>query len=181
MVISALIMTAALAGGDPDGVVATAPATPDLVVVAQAAPVAPSVEGAAQQAAPHGLTTDEQIDRWIASRTPAATPYADEPADDRKLHGEFSATVGTGGYRDYAVALSAPIGETGRIDLRYRQTENGYRHYGYGYDNPYFDDSGYAFPGPPRADAAYEFESRAMRPFGPPRRMMDIQERRWAD
>ena len=65
MAVLALMMAAALVGGDPDGVVTTAPATAvDLTAVNR--PVAPSVEGAAQQAAePHNLTTDQQIDRWI--------------------------------------------------------------------------------------------------------------------
>ena len=183
MLIAALMATGTLMAGtghDPDGVVTTAPATPDLMIRAQA-PVAPSVEGAAQQAAPHGLTTDEQIDRWIASRTPAAAPYADAgsaPPEERRLRGEFSVAVGTGGYRDYGVAMSAPIGETGWVDLSYREVHNGYRHYGYGYDHPYFDDSGYAFPGRPRADAAYEYESRVMRPGGPPLRRYPVQEER---
>jgi hypothetical protein len=187
MLISALMTAVALLGSDPDGVVATAPVTPDLLVAARApaeAPGAPSVEGAAQQAAPHGLGTDEQIDRWIAARAPGTTTFAaggPQPEVERRLHGEFSVAVGTDGYRDYGVAISAPLGESGWVDLSYREVRNGQRHYGYGYDNPYFDDSGYAFPGAPRADAAYEFESRAMRPDGPPRRTMRIEERRWAE
>ena len=60
MLITALLMAGALTAGDPDGVVATAPATAvDLGATAQ--PVAPSVAGAAQAGVPHNLTTDEQI------------------------------------------------------------------------------------------------------------------------
>lgn len=162
-----LIATAALlAAGDPDEAMATAPETPVTLDVA-AAPAAPSVEGAAQEAAPHGLTTDQQIERWLESRDPAATPFAGEAAmiDDREPHGEFSVSVGTGGYRDYGAAVSLPLGETGRLDLSYRQVENGY--YGYGWGDPWFDDSGYVFPGR-QAGAAAAFEWRAARPEGPP-------------
>ena len=92
MMISALIFAAALAGGDPDEIVTTAPAT-DVRSTVVAAPAAPTAEGAARQAArPHNLTTDQQIDRWLESRDPDATPSAreraDRPVDDRKMHGE---------------------------------------------------------------------------------------------
>jgi len=181
MLISALLMTAALAGSDPDGVVATAPATNvDLTAVTR--PVAPTAEGAALQAAePHNLTTDQQIDRWLESRNPDATPYAsgrgERPVDDRKMHSEFSAGIGTGGYRDYGMAVSVPIGENGRLNLSYRQTENGFYPSGYGYGYPrdgalggpgYFSDSNYVFPGRYDPTAAAEFEYRAARPGGPP-------------
>ena len=183
MVISALMMAAALSGSvltadEPDGVVATAPATTvDLTVVDR--PVAASAEGAARQAAePHNLTTDQQIDRWLASRDPEATPYADprgeRPVDDRKMHTEIVAGIGTGGYRDYGMAVSLPIGENGRLNLSYRQTENGFYGYGSPYSRggiggyPYFSDSGYAFPGRYDPDAAAEYEYRVARPDGPP-------------
>ena len=75
MAVFALILTAALLASDPDGVVVTAPATPvDLEATAQ--PVAASTEGATQDAVPHGLTTDQQIDRWIAGRSIADKPWA---------------------------------------------------------------------------------------------------------
>ncbi len=185
MAVFALILTAALLASDPDGVVATAPATTvDLNAVAQ--PVVASTEGATQDAVPHGLTTDEQIDRWIAARSTADKPWAEAanaPADHRKMHGAFSVTVGTGGYRDYVAAVSLPVGEHGRLDLSYRQVENGYPYgrYGSGYDNPYFDDSGYAFPGYQPEGAAAEYESRLMRPGGPPRRFPLIQPNRADD
>ena len=181
MAVFALILAAALLASDPDGVVVTAPATTvDLDAVAM--PLAASTEGAAQDAVPHGLSTDQQIDRWIAGRSTADKPWAEaanEPADDRKMHGEVSFGIGTGGYRDYDVAVSLPVGEHGRLDLRYRQVENGYPYggYGSGYDHPYYDDSGYAFPGH-QPEAAAEYESRLMRPNGPPRRFPLIQPNR---
>jgi hypothetical protein len=182
MAVSVLILAAALLASDPDGVVVTAPATTvDLEATAQ--PVAASTEGATQDAVPHGLTTDQQIDRWIAARSTADKPWAEatnEPADDRKVHGEVSFGIGTGGYRDYGVAVSLPVGENGRLDLRYRQVENGYPYGGYGggYDNPYYDDSGYAFPGYQAPEQAGAFEARVMRPGGPPRRFPLIQPNR---
>ncbi len=189
MLITALLMAGALTTGDPDGVVATAPAT-SVDLGATTRPVAPSVEGAAQASVPHNLTTDEQIDRWIATRSLDDRPYArdlGEPLDDGLPHGEVSVSVGTGGYRDYGATVSLPIGENGRLSLSYRQTENGYPYGGYGYGDGYgygqgyggaaFDDGGYVFPGY-RPGAAAQFESRVMRPDGPPNRRPPVQPAR---
>lgn len=182
MSVFALMLAGALFASDPDGVVATAPAT-SVDLNATARPVAPSVEGAAQEAVPHGLSTDQQIDRWLEARSTAATAWPDAatgPADDRKPHGEVSFGIGTGGYRDYGVAVSLPIGENGRLDLRYRQVENGFgygRYYDRGLEPAYFDDSGYVFPGY-QPDAAVTFESRVRRPDGPPRRFPLIEPNR---
>ena len=182
MAVFALMMAAALLATDPDGVVATAPATAvDLNAVVQ--PFAASTAGATQDAVPHGLSTDQQIDRWIAARSTADKPWAEagsEPADDRKMHGEVSFGIGTGGYRDYGAAVSLPIGENGRLNLSYRQVDNGYPYGGYGFDHPYYDDSGYACPGY-QPNAAAEFEARVMRPGGPPRRYPLIQPTRVDD
>ena len=158
---------------EPDGVVATAPATP-LVLDGALAPAADPVGAGAQTVQPHELTTDEQIARWLAARSAEPAPGNDSPIwrDDRKPHGEFSVGMGTGGYRDYGAAVSLPLGESGRLDLSVRQVENGfpYRYgYGAGYD-PYFDDSGYVFPGLPQPGAALDYERRLARPDGPPNR-----------
>ncbi len=184
MAMLVLMMAAALVVSEPDGVVSTAPAT-TVDLNATARPIAPSTEGATQDAVPHGLSTDQQIDRWIAGRSTAEQPWAErlEPVDDREIHGEVSFGIGTGGYRDYGAAVSLPIGEHGRLDLRYRQVENGYpyAYYGSGLDSPYYDESGYAFPGYQPATAAAEYESRLMRPDGPPRRFPLIQPNRAGD
>lgn len=188
MLITAMLMAGALVSGDPDGVVSTAPAT-TVDLAATTLPSAPSTAGAAQAGVPHNLSTDEQIDRWIAARSVNDTPYGRESRDafdDGKVHGEVSVSVGTGGYRDYGVAVSGPIGENGRFSLSYRQVQNAYPYGGYGYGYGYggnrdgyggihgqtgggaaFDDSGYAFPGN-RPGAAAQFEARVMRPEGPP-------------
>jgi hypothetical protein len=186
MAILAVLVAAALVAGEPDGVVATAPAT-TVDLNATARPLAPSTEGATQDAVPHGLSTDEQIDRWIASRSTADTSWAErlEPVDDRKPHGEVDFGIGSGGYRSYGAAVSLPIGENGRLNLSYRQVENGFGYgsygYGRGYDPVYVDDSGYAFPGYQAPGAAAEYESRLMRPGGPPRRYPQIQPDRSGD
>ncbi|KAK0350787.1 hypothetical protein LTR94_027583, partial [Friedmanniomyces endolithicus] len=79
------------------------------------------------------------IQRWIDSRTPGAS--FDEgavlagPLDDRQMHGMVEAGIGTGGYRSYGAAVSLPVGETGRLDLAYREGRNEPFAYGgpYGY------------------------------------------------
>jgi hypothetical protein len=181
MVVLALMMAAALGAAEPDGVVATArPTGVDLSVTAQ--PLAPSTAGATQDAVPHGLSTDEQIERWVAARSVSDSPWAETaggPAEDRKMHGEVSLGIGTGGYRDHGAWVSLPLGETGRLDISYRQVENGFGYGAYGprYDPLYFDDSGYIFPGN-RPGAAAEYESRLMRPGGPPRRFPVVEPSR---
>ena len=171
-----LLAAAAVLGSDPQGAMATAPETPVTLDVA-AVPEAPSVDGAAQDAAPHGLSTDQQIERWLASRAPAATPWIEGGmADDREMHSQFSVTVGSEGYRDYGAAVSLPIGEDGRLDVSFRQVENGYYGYRYGdWDDPRLDDAGYAFPGY-RPGAATAWERRVMRPDGPPRRWTTAEQ-----
>ena len=146
MLIAGFLASAALvaAGGDPDGVVTTAPSNaPTLAQAMAAAPQESVTAPTAQDAAPHGLTTEQQIQNWISSRTPGAS--FDEAAEtgppaERKMHGMVEAGIGTGGYRSYGAAVSLPVGENGRLDLAYREGKNDYGYgypgygYGYGYD-----------------------------------------------
>jgi hypothetical protein len=126
MLLASLLTVAVLA--DPDGVVSTAPAGALDLASAAAAPVpvaAPSPT--AQDAAPHGMTTEEQIQRWIAARERGQSfeeAVAAAPADDRQMHGMVEAGIGTGGYRSYGAAVSLPVGENGRLDLAYREGRN---------------------------------------------------------
>ncbi len=187
MLITTLMMAAALSvapafGDEPDGVISTAPETSVSLDATATAPTAPTVQGAAQQASEaHGLTTDEQIDRWIAARSPDEKPYSSDSlrlADDRKMHSEVDVGIGTGGYRSYGAAVSLPIGENGRLNLSYRQVENGYGYGGYGYGGRgyggyglgrgYYNDFGYASPGRQNPEDALLFEDRVARPGGPP-------------
>ena len=143
-----------LANMDPEGVVTTAPRGEQAIPTASAALLAESTSDASpsttvQSAAPHGLSTDEQIARWIGERT--AETVSNAPADPwaesepRKMHGEFSVGFGTGGYEDYAAAVSLPLGETGTLNLSVSQTKNS--PWGYGYGSPWgYPYSGYGRP-----------------------------------
>lgn len=130
-------MVAVASGGDPDGVVATAPANaPTLAQALSAAPQTSVAAPTAQDAQPHGMTTEQQIQAWIANRTPGASfdeAPAENPQADRQMHGMVEAGVGTGGYRSYGAAVSMPLGENGRLDLAYREGRNAPWGYGYGY------------------------------------------------
>ncbi len=144
MLIALLALTAVMASDDPDGVVTTAPAGHQSVATDVQAPVATEVPPASsQEITPHGLTTAEQIDQWISKRADAEKPFSNapdpwaRPVDDRKVHGQVSAAIGTGDFSEYSAAVSIPVGETGRVDLEYRQTKNGYGMYGYGYPGFY--------------------------------------------
>ena len=149
MLIAGFLASAVIvaAGGDPDGVVTTAPSNaPTLAQAMAAAPQESVTAPTAQDAAPHGLTTEQQIQNWISSRTPGASfEEAAEtgPPAERKMHGMVEAGIGTGGYRSYGAAVSLPVGENGRLDLAYREGRNepwgyGYEAYGYGLRGPGF-------------------------------------------
>lgn len=141
-----------LANMDPEGVVATAPRGDQAVLAASADALAASTTDASpsttvQSASPHGLSTDEQIARWISERT--AETASSTPVDPwaktepRKMHGEFSIGMGTGGYQDYSAAVSLPVGENGTLNLSVSQTKNS--PWGYGYGSPW-GYSGYGRP-----------------------------------
>jgi len=155
----ALGLAAALTAGDPDGVVATAPVGVGAVPVGAEAPVSDArFAGQAAEVTPHTLTTQQQIDRWLAARATDVEPFAevDGPGDDRRMHGFVSGSIGTNDFSQVAVGVSLPIGETGRLDLAYSQTRNG----GYGY-GPY---DGYGHPG---VDGPYPFLEHSY-PVGSP-------------
>ena len=133
IVLNLMLAAAVLGAGDPDGVISTAPAGHD-------APLAVSAEAAAEldaahiQIQPHGLTTQQQIDRWL---TPAADATS-EPLpssgwnDDRRVHGEVSVAVGTGDYRAWSASVTAPIGDNGFVSLTYRESRGGPAYLSYG-------------------------------------------------
>lgn len=127
--IVALLMAAALT--DPEGVVSTAPAGGGHVPASEARPAA-----APQDPTPHRLTTQQQIDRWLSAPAPARTEHApiwaDEP-EQRRIHGEIGAGIGTEGYRSMYGSVTVPIGEEGSISLFYSDTKNDVaRYYGDG-------------------------------------------------
>lgn len=190
MLIELMAASLLLTGSDPEGVVSTAPrAGPGAVPTATADALAATVSDASpavtlQTAAPHGLTTEEQISRWIGERkadTGASPPWADAWEDEqpRRMHGEVSAGIGTGGYRDFAAAVSMPIGENGTLNLSVSQTKNapwaygygpyGYSPYGYGAGRYGLDGYGWrdaygAVPGPLGVRSPRDRPSR-IRPF----------------
>ncbi|GLK50331.1 hypothetical protein GCM10017620_33050 [Brevundimonas intermedia] len=135
--LAAMVMT--VSDGDPDGVVATAPSNaPTLAEAMNAPPEAAAAAPTAQDAQPHGLTTEQQIQHWLDSRTPGANfdeAASPGPRDDRQVHGMVEAGIGTGGYRSYGAAVSMPIGDNGRLDLAYREGRN--EPWGYGYGGAY--------------------------------------------
>ena len=150
---------ALVGAGDPDGVIETAPENAQSVLIGASAPVVASVPAtsATQIITPHGLTTDAQIDRWLAERTVEQRPFNDVDdgyagllsQDDREIHGEVSASIGTGDFSAYSASVSLPIGENGRVNLSYSQSKNGYYGYpgygpgyggGYGYSEPFYSD-----------------------------------------
>lgn len=154
MLIELMAASLLAASNDPEGVVTTAPRDGlQAVPAASAAALAETLSDASpavtlQSAAPHGLTTEDQIARWIGERKavgPAAEAWADpwEEAGPRRMHGQVSAGMGSGGYRDFAATVALPIGESGTLNLSVSQTKNapwaypyGYG-YGYGYGYPY--------------------------------------------
>ena len=186
MLIELMAASLLLASSDPEGVVSTAPrAGPGAVPTASADALAATVGDASpavtlQTAAPHGLSTEEQISRWIGERKADAPPvetWADawEEAAPRKMHGQVSAGIGTGGYRDFAAAVSMPLGESGTLNLSVSQTKNAPWGYGYGpygyYDAGRYGLNGYgwrdaygAMPGPLGVRSPRDQPSR-IRPF----------------
>lgn len=158
MLSSLIVATMLTMANDPDGVVSTAPKGDGAVIVGAVAPTAAEVPSvASQEITPHGLSTDEQIDRWIAQRAEASEPFSGEAApwameEERKIHGEVSAAIGTGDFSAYSAAVSIPVGENATVNLSYSRSKNGYGYggYGYGYDGygPGYSryDDGYGVP-----------------------------------
>lgn len=139
--LTALIALAVLTGSDdPEAVIATAPTGVQSVAADAVAPVVNAPSVSLQALSPHGLSTAEQIDRWVGERAVGERPFGDATRDpfafrdDRKVHGEVTAGIGTNDYSSYGARVSIPFGETGRVDLSYSQTKNAPWGYGYGYD-----------------------------------------------
>ncbi|ANF54667.1 hypothetical protein DA69_07895 [Brevundimonas naejangsanensis] len=195
MLIELMTASLLLASNDPEGVVSTAPrAGSGAVPTASAAALAETVGEASpavtlQTAAPHGLSTEDQISRWIGERKAGSPPPVEQWADaweeaaPRKMHGEVSAGIGTGGYRDFAAAVSMPLGENGTLNLSVSQTKNAPWGYGYGpygyYDAGRYGLNGYgwrdaygAVPGPMGVRSPHERPSR-IRPFSMDERQAD--------
>ena len=101
---------------------------------------APAVaESAPQAGAP--LSVTDQIDAFLRSSPVVAIPRDDAPgvttgAETRKVHGEASIAVGTGGYRSVYLRSDVPVGKTGTLSVAVEDTRFG-RRGGYDYGYPY--------------------------------------------
>lgn len=149
MIISLIAAAALFGAGDPDEIIPTAPVG-SRAVPAEAAPTFTDASPAdAVQQTPHGLTTDQQIDRWVGAREAGVAPFGDGaltelPDYERRMHGQVSASVGTDGYRGYSASVDLPLGESGWISLNVAQSENGY---GYPYESGLQPYGGVGYPG----------------------------------
>ncbi len=85
------------------------------------------------------MDTATQIERYLADA--AAEPLRSGTASDRepgprKIHGEVSVSVGTGGYRSGYLTADIPVGERSTLGVAVGHTDfgrnGGYGYYGYG-------------------------------------------------
>jgi hypothetical protein len=121
--------------------VAAAALTP-LAAAAQDAPVATG-----RTEAPPSATADDLLSQLDAIPN-RADAYGDVPPPfteaHRRVHGEMSVGIGTGGYRQMGGSVVIPVGRTGTVGIAVDISEGGRRHYpGYGH---YYPGGGY-YPG----------------------------------
>jgi hypothetical protein len=68
-------------------------------------------------------TTDQKIADWLKDAPPVEAaddqsgPEGPPPPPDRRVHGEFGAAIGTGGYRSAYGVVQIPIGKTGSATI----------------------------------------------------------------
>lgn len=183
MLTTLIALSLVMTPGNPDGVITTAPGGAQSVVVGAMAPVVEAGPGLSLETfSPHGLSTEEQIERWVGSRVSGSSAFGSGvsgdgtyssrmndpfgPVDDRKLHGEVTAGIGTGDYSSFGARVSIPFGDSGRLDLSYGQSRNSPWGYGRGfgldggfdprfgpgyrsYYDPFFMGRGHILPGSP--------------------------------
>lgn len=152
---AAAFATPVLAASADDEVIATAQAKSSVEALTATAAPAPVIATPAQP-----LTTQQQIDAFLAPAKaadarqrgllppshdfdaygPEAYASSDRDADGkRKIHGEMSVSVGTGGYRSASASALIPVGESTTVGVAVSKTDfgrNGVWAYGdgaYGY------------------------------------------------
>ena len=60
----------------------------------------------------------QSVSTRVARTRPARNDLSqEEPLPDHRVHGEVSVGVGTGGYREVAADVTAPIGDKGEVDV----------------------------------------------------------------
>jgi hypothetical protein len=79
------------------------------------------------------LTVADQIDLYLKTSPALETEPADALAgivgrQERKIHGEVSVGVGTGGYRSLYARADMPVGETGRLSIAVQETRGRFGH-----------------------------------------------------
>ena len=138
---AAVLATPVLAASADDEVIATAQAKSSVQALTATAPATPVVTA---PSAP--MTTQEQIDAFLGparaadARQRGLLPpnhdfdaygpgsYASDDRDadgKRKIHGEMSVSVGTGGYRSAAASALIPVGESTTVGIAVSKTDFG--------------------------------------------------------
>ncbi|WP_297804182.1 hypothetical protein [uncultured Brevundimonas sp.] len=115
------------------------------------------------QSSSMGLTTAQQIDRWIARETAGEEAPVWRETEPRKVSGEISLGIGTNDYRAVAARVDVPIGENGNLSLSYSESRNGFYPYGNGYWGGYDPLLGDAWGGPwttPSGQSWVPYETR---------------------
>jgi len=132
---SPLIAALALLAADPDGIVATAPSDAPLAAAVAAGEAPIAMDQTPVLRAGTELTTAQQIDLFLAPARAADAARDEERralrsdpfgwVDDGRTHGEVNVAVGSHGYTSYGGMISTPLGENGRITLRYQESDGG--------------------------------------------------------
>ncbi len=99
----------------------------------------------------------EQIEAFIRTSPAAAHTAGDGPvgvvADDRRVHGEVSVGIGTGGYRSFYARTDVPLGDAGRLSIAIAKSRHDVGDHDYGRFGPGSGfDSGFDGPVSFRAD-----------------------------
>jgi hypothetical protein len=142
--IFALLAAGAIVAGPP----AWAAETDDApVTTARAADGNPAAPAAAAEPA----SVADQIDTYMRSSPALALPREAAPgvtssAEPRKVHGEASIAVGTGGYRSVYVRSDLPVGKTGTLSIAVQDSRSNGRHGGF-YDGYGGRFGGYGYNG----------------------------------
>lgn len=132
--VSALALMSAPLADNPDGVVTTAREGVGTLPVAEQ-PIQTASPSSTVSSAAHGLTTEQQIDRWLGDRPVVDdAPVWREASQPRRMTGEVNLGIGSHDYSHASAQVTLPLGETGSLSLAYSQTKNGYMYRPYGVD-----------------------------------------------
>ena len=119
--VGAMLMASAY---DPDAIVTTARQGNGSVPVVTA-PLETQSPSSTVSSAAHGLTTAQQINRWMDDRPAVEDAPVWRDQEPRRMTGEVSLGIGSGDYRHGSAHVTMPLGETGTLSLGYSQTKNG--------------------------------------------------------